>query len=151
MDSIHTILSHSFTVICLLPPPPLPNLKLSTPLPQSQNQRRAAYPKGFCNVNNKSCVTWQFTQTAYHLFIVVYHNDYLVYTEAKRSQTQAFVNELERLPDLKINCMLPRSFDLFTHPCISSQRKDRDCSWREQACVKLDCMSVYTGISGTLC
>lgn len=54
-------------------------------------------------VNNKSCVTSQITQTAYHLFIVVYHNNSSVCTKATASQTQAFVNELGRLPDLKIN------------------------------------------------
>lgn len=54
-------------------------------------------------VNNKSCVTSQITQTAYHLFIVVYHNNSSVRTKATTSQTQAFVNELGRLPDLKIN------------------------------------------------
>lgn len=54
-------------------------------------------------VNNKSCVTSQITQTAYHLFIVVYHNNSSLRTKATASQTQAFVNELGRLPDLKIN------------------------------------------------
>lgn len=54
-------------------------------------------------VNNKSCVTSQITQTAYHLFIVVYHNNSSVRTKATASQTRAFVNELGRLPDLKIN------------------------------------------------
>lgn len=60
-------------------------------------------PIRVCAVNNKSCVTSQITQTAYHLFIVVYHNNSSVRTKATASQTRAFVNELGRLPDLKIN------------------------------------------------
>lgn len=66
------------------------------------------------NVNNKSCVTLQITQTAYHLFIVVYHNNSSVRTKATASQTQAFVNELGRLPDLKINWQCCR----FLSPCV---------------------------------
>lgn len=75
---------------CYLPPtPPHP----STPTP----------PIRVYGINNKSCVTSQITQTAYHLFIVVYHNNSSVRTKATASQTRAFVNELGRLPDLKIN------------------------------------------------
>lgn len=59
MDSAHTILSHSFTVICTLTPPP----------------QHTHTPIRVYAVNNKSCVTSQITQTAYHLFIVVYHNN----------------------------------------------------------------------------
>lgn len=108
----------------------------------------------FCSVNNRNCVTPQITQTAYHLFIVVYHNNYLVCTKATGSQTQAFVNELGRLPDLKINCQCCRFRP--THACIPTstlftpQRKNRDYSLREQALLELDWMSVYTGIFGTL-
>lgn len=69
---------------------------LSAPHPQPPPIRVYA-------VNNKSCVTSQITQTAYHLFIVVYHNNSSVRTKATASQTQAFVNELGRLPDQKIN------------------------------------------------
>ena len=86
MDSAHTILSHSLIVIC----PPPPPTHTHTPI--------RVY-----GVNNKSCVTSQITQTAYHLFIVVYHNNSSVRTKATASQTRAFVNELGRLPDLKIN------------------------------------------------
>lgn len=82
MDSAHTILSHSLIVICNHPPTP---------------------PIRVYGVNNKSCVTSQITQTAYHLFIVVYHNNSSVRTKATASQTRAFVNEFGRLPDLKIN------------------------------------------------
>lgn len=93
MDSTHTILSHSLIVICAHPP-----------------------PIRVYGVNNKSCVTSQITQTAYHLFIVVYHNNSSVCTKATASQTQAFVNELGRLPDLKINWQCSGFFPLV---CIS--------------------------------
>lgn len=154
MDSTHTILSHLFIVICLfLPPSPSPPTQ-PTP-PHSQNQR-TAHPSGFfCSVNNRSCVTLQITQTAYHLFIVVYHNNYLVSTKATGSQTQAFVNELGRLPDLKINCQCccfrPSRACIPASPLFTPQRKNRDCSSREQALLKLNWMSVYTGIVGAQC
>lgn len=84
-------------------------------------------------VNNKSCVTSQITQTAYHLFIVVYHNNSSVRTKATTSQTQAFVNELGRLPDLKINWQccwflsphVNRS-SFFFSPCLPARDKNRD-------------------------
>lgn len=74
-------------------------------------------------VNNKSCVTPQITQTAYHLFIVVYHNNSLLCTKATASQTQAFVNELGRLPDLKINWECCRFLSLRVTPVFPPETK----------------------------
>lgn len=155
MDSTHTILSHLF-IICLSPPPtPLPTNQRH-PTPKTSARRHTH--QGFCSVNNKSCVTLQITQTASHLFIVLYHNNYLVRTKATGRQTQAFVNELGRLPDLKINCQCC-SFRP-THACIPAsplltpekpQRKNRDCDivLRENRLLSssiLGSLGLYTGV-----
>lgn len=98
---IRSLLSASFHSL----PTSCPNPNSPIPPPHWPKPAHGGIPiRVFCCANNKSCVTSQITQTAYHLFIVVYHNNYLVRTKATGSQTQAFVNELGRLPDLKINC-----------------------------------------------
>lgn len=74
-------------------------------------------------VNNKSCVTSQITQTAYHLFIVVYHNNSSLRTKATASQTRAFVNELGRLPDLKINWECCRFLSPSCDSCFPTREK----------------------------
>lgn len=123
MDSTHTILSHSFTVIC-------PRRRRHSPPHPSLTCAHTTPPIRVYGVNNKSCVTSQITQTAYHLFIVVYHNKFSVRTKATASQTQAFVNELGRLPDLKINWQccwfLPTRVCLFICLCLPPQRQNRD-------------------------
>lgn len=101
-----------------------------TPAQHARTPHHTTPPIRVYGVNNKSCVTSQITQTAYHLFIVVYHNKSSVRTKATASQTQAFVNELGRLPDLKINWQccwfLPTRVCLFICLCLPPQRQNRD-------------------------
>lgn len=148
---IRSLLSASFLHHLTTPPQP----KFThTPTPLPKPAHGGIPIRVFCCVNNKSCVTLQITQTAYHLFIVLYHNNYLVRTKATGSQTSAFVNELGRLPELKINCQCwrfrPARVCIPASPLFTPWRKDRDCSWREQTPFKLNWMSAYTGIFGTL-
>lgn len=116
-------------VHCYLHPPPPPPPPHPPPHP-SPTRAHTTPPIRVYGVNNKSCVTSQITQTAYHLFIVVYHNKSSVRTKATASQTQAFVNELGRLPDLKINWQccwfLPTRVCLFICLCLPPQRQNRD-------------------------
>lgn len=72
------------------------------PAPPSPSPSPCPPPIRIYSLNNKSCVTPQITQTAYHLFIVLYHNNSSVRTKAAASQTRA-ANELGRSPDLEMN------------------------------------------------
>lgn len=97
-------------------------------------------------VNNKSCVTSQITQTAYHLFIVVYHNNSSVRTKATASQTQAFVNELGRLPDLKINwqcCWFLSLRVCLALSCLPTRDKIETVLWKYRISLRWCCLFLF--------
>lgn len=108
-------------------------------------------------VNNKSCVTSQITQTAYHLFIVVYHNNSSVRTKATASQTQALLMNLEDYQIWKLTHSVAGFFPLvyvspffFCFPNPPETKKTVMRSYRKYVALFAVVLSVFVQLNYTV-